>query len=144
MNEVKVIDSFSGENRFLSNFYPCNMTYNGQKFDSAEAAFQCQKCALEEDKKIFTRLEPREAKTHGKFVKLRKDWEEVKVQIMEEVVRAKFTQVKSLGEALVNTGDAILIEGNRWRDTFWGVYEGVGQNMLGKILMKIRNELTRN
>jgi len=62
---------------------------------------------------------------------------------MEEIVRAKFTQNECLREMLLATGDAVLEEGNTWNDTFWGVHlkNGQGQNHLGRILMKVREEL---
>ena len=60
---------------------------------------------------------------------------------MEDICRAKFTQNEELKKKLIDTGDATLIEGNTWNDTFWGVCNGVGENNLGKILMKIREEL---
>jgi ribA/ribD-fused uncharacterized protein len=139
--KVGIIDKFEKKNFFLSNFYPCDIVYKGQKFTSTEAAFQCQKCANEEDKINFSHFEPSQSKMYGRKVKLRKDWEDVKIQEMENILRAKFTQIPALGERLVKTGNAILIEGNTWRDTFWGVYEGKGENNLGKLLMKIREEL---
>ena len=77
------------------------------------------------------------------MVNLRPDWEDVKVQVMEDIVRAKFTQNPYLGDWLFNTGDSELIEGNNWGDTTWGVdiKTKKGKNLLGKILMKIRDEL---
>lgn len=60
---------------------------------------------------------------------------------MYEICLAKFTQHEFLKEALLATGDSELIEGNTWRDYFWGVCNGKGQNKLGKILMRIRAEL---
>ena len=74
---------------------------------------------------------------------MRKDWEQVKDRIMEEIVRAKFSQNEELKEQLLATGDAQLVEGNRWNDRYWGVdiRSGVGENHLGKILMKVRSEL---
>ena len=62
---------------------------------------------------------------------------------MEDIVRAKFTQNQELKQQLIGTGDAYLEEGNTWHDTCWGVdlKTGEGQNHLGKILMKVRQEL---
>lgn len=79
----------------------------------------------------------------GRRVKLRPDWEQVKTAVMEEVVRAKFTQNPDLAALLLSTGDAELIEGNTWGDTCWGVdlRTGRGENRLGRILMKVRAEL---
>lgn len=142
-DETKVIGLFREEYFFLSNFYETKITYNGLTYKNAEAAFQAQKCMTEKEKEAFTELEAVAAKRKGKRVKLRPDWEEVKLFMMEEIVRAKFTQNESLREMLLATGDAILREGNTWRDTFWGVNlkSGRGQNNLGIILMKIRDEL---
>jgi hypothetical protein len=60
---------------------------------------------------------------------------------MKELVRAKFTQHWDLKQKLLETGDEELIEGNTWGDTFWGVFNGTGKNILGQILMEVRNEL---
>jgi predicted NAD-dependent protein-ADP-ribosyltransferase YbiA (DUF1768 family) len=60
---------------------------------------------------------------------------------MTMVVRAKFTQNRILADKLIATGDTELIEGNNWRDYFWGMCNGKGKNNLGKILMKVREEL---
>ena len=60
---------------------------------------------------------------------------------MEKCVRYKFAHHPELKEKLLATGDAYLEEGNTWGDRIWGVYQGQGENRLGKILMKIRKEL---
>jgi len=83
------------------------------------------------------------AKKRGRSVNIREDWEEVKVDIMRKGLKAKFTQNESLKQKLLKTGDAYLEEGNDWGDTFWGVDldTGKGQNHLGKMLMKLRDDL---
>lgn len=129
--------------QFLSNFYEARVEYGGLAFGSNEAAFQAQKCMLEEEKAQFTEYGPGKSKGVGRRVKLRPDWESVKVGIMEEIVRAKFTQHPELAAKLFLTGERILVEGNHWGDTFWGVdtRTGQGENNLGRILMKIRAEI---
>ena len=82
----------------------------------------------------------KEAKSFGRQVKLREDWESVKVDIMEMLLRQKFAR-PALREQLLNTQDSILINGNNYGDTFWGVCKGEGQNQLGRLLMKIRQEI---
>ena len=128
---------------FLSNFYEASVTYEGLTYGSNEAAFQAQKCVTEEEKIPFTKIPPSKSKSMGRRVQLRPDWEQVKVGIMEEIVRAKFTQHPELAAQLLATGDKVLVEGNRWGDKFWGVDNrtGQGENHLGKILMKVRKEL---
>lgn len=59
---------------------------------------------------------------------------------MREVVECKFKQNRWLMQKLMSTGKTQLVEGNNWNDTFWGVYKGEGENMLGKILMEIRDK----
>ena len=141
--ENQAIHHFREEYFFLSNFYTTDIEYRGLRYTNAEAAFQAQKCLTDEEKQAFSGLEAAKAKRLGRRVSLRSDWETVKLGIMEEIVRAKFTQNEDLKEKLLATGDIELIEGNTWNDTFWGVSlkTGRGNNHLGKILMKIREEL---
>lgn len=130
---------------FLSNFYPCKVTIDGLTYNSSEAAFQAQKTLDRDIRNMYTTLSPVEAKLHGKHVKLREDWDDVKVGIMEHIVREKFKQNEDLMQKLLDTGDRNLVELNNWNDTFWGVSRrtGKGENRLGKILMKVRGENER-
>lgn len=143
MTSSQKIDSFRGKYYFLSNFYPAKVTYEGFTYNNNEAAFQAQKVLSIDGKSAFTELSPADAKKKGRRVRLRPDWEQVKDGIMEEIVRAKFTQNPDLKQQLLLTGNAELIEGNTWNDCYWGVdaRSGIGQNHLGKILMKVREEL---
>ena len=136
------IDEFQGEYRFLSNFFPSPVEMDGIRYGNAEAAFQAQKVLTEEEKREFSDLPPNDAKRKGRGVRLRPDWEEVKTEMMEKVVRAKFRQNPELARLLLATGDAELVEGNSWNDRCWGVdlRTGEGENRLGRILMKIREE----
>ena len=86
-------------------------------YGTNEAAFQAQKCVTEEEKLPFTEYGPSKSKGMGRKVLLRPDWEQVKVGIMEEIVRAKFIQHPELARLLICTGDKILAEGNHWGDT---------------------------
>ena len=139
------IDSFRDEYFFLSNFYNAPVFYDGLLYQNNEAAFQAQKTLEKTDRKVFTQLAPAEAKRRGRHVRLRDDWEEIKDGIMEEIVRAKFSQNPKLKAELLATGEAQLIEGNTWNDRYWGVdvRSGIGKNHLGKILMKVRSELKK-
>ena len=99
----------------------------------------------EAEKLPFTGYNPGKSKDMGRRVPLRSDREDVKYGIMEEIVRAKFTQHPELAVRLLATGDKVLVEGNHWGDTCWGVdvRTGQGENNLGKILMRVREELRR-
>ncbi len=135
-----MIISFRDEYFFLSNFYPVEIKLDGIVYPNAEAAFQAQKTLDVEERRKFSMLKnPVQAKRLGRKVKLRDDWEEVKLYIMSEIVSQKFLQHPHLIEMLLQTGDEELVEGNKWGDRFWGVCKGKGKNHLGKILMKIRD-----
>ena len=136
-----MIDRFENEYFFLSNFENSPITYDGITYRNVEAAFHAQKVFNVEEKKKFSNLNPSEAKRLGRRVKLRSDWESVKVDIMTDLVRIKFLQNPELKKKLLATEDQILIEGNWWKDRFWGVCEGEGLNYLGRILMMVRKEL---
>lgn len=135
------IDRFSGKYFFLSNFFESEMFFEGIPFLSAESAFQAQKCAISSEKIKFSNLGPSMAKKLGRAIALRKDWESVKCDIMYRVVREKFSQNKHLLSLLKETKDIPLEEGNTWNDKFWGTVNGVGENNLGLILMRVRSEL---
>ena len=130
---------FQGAYRFLSNFWPCDICYDGLFYPSSEAAFQAAKCANDEDKIQFTKLKAYEAKRLGNLVPKRADWDDVRISVMEEILRIKFQRGSQLRTLLDATGNALLVEGNVWKDTFWGVCRGVGFNHLGILLMKIRD-----
>lgn len=137
----KTIDNFQGDYFFLSNFFECPVTYKNLTCTNNEAAFQAQKCVSDSERIQFTKSNPSEAKKIGRKVTLRKDWESVKIKIMEEIVREKFVQNPELAQKLIATGNAYLEEGNTWGDKVWGTVNGSGANNLGIILMKVRNEL---
>lgn len=139
------IMQFRGDYEFLSNFYPCDVTYDGLTYLNAEAAFQAQKCVNDKEKFQFCGLKSAQSKVRGREVLLRSDWEDVKYGFMEGIVRAKFTQNPNLAKKLIETGNKNIIEGNTWNDTCWGidVRSGIGENNLGKILMRVRSELKK-
>lgn len=144
-----MITHFTGENRWLSNFGEESVVYEGTVYPTSEHAFQAAKTLdVEERLKIKACKTPGKAKKLGRKVTLRSDWEEVKIDIMEEIVTAKFMQNSNIAKKLLDTGSQYLIEGNTWGDKFWGcVYENnkwVGHNHLGTILMKIRKKLNEN
>ena len=99
------------------------------------------KCTDEKDRLKFKDLTPSESKRLGRRVKLRDDWENVKNQYMYDICMSKFEQNSNLKDKLLKTGDVVLEEGNTWGDKVWGTVNGVGENRLGKILMKVRENL---
>lgn len=135
------IDSFRGTHRFLSNFFPAEVSYEGAIYPSVENAFQAAKCVSASEREVFRVCSPAEAKRFGRRVRLRPDWEHVKLDIMRQLVTDKFTRSDELRRRLLATGNAELVEGNAWNDTFWGVGRGRGQNHLGRILMEVRDGL---
>lgn len=138
---METITSFRGKYGFLSNFYHARVKYLEFYYPTVEHAYQAAKSDDKSLRRVFTHAStPSTAKKMGKSVPLRPDWEEVKFAIMEELLRQKFSK-PNLAQALLATGDAELIEENWWHDEVWGVCNGKGMNALGKLLMKIREEL---
>ena len=138
----KQILGFNKEYRFLSNFYPAEVEYDGLKYPSTEHAYQAAKTTdPAQRQRIRESQKAGDAKRFGKQVKMRSDWEQVKVDVMRDLVRQKFYKHGELKDKLLATEDAYLEETNTWNDTFWGVCKNKGQNLLGKILMEVRAEL---
>lgn len=137
-----MINEFKGKYYFLSNFYYAPVMYEGLLYQNNEAAFQSAKIKNIERRKQFCQTDPSTAKRKGRSISLRDDWEEIKDEVMYQCVKDKFTRNKDLKQKLIDTGNKELIEGNTWNDTYWGVCRGKGKNMLGKILMRVREELS--
>ena len=136
-----VVDSFRGEYFFLSNFYSCEIWWEGILYPSTEHAYQASKTLdNKQRKKIAKAATPDKAKGRGRQLILRDDWERIKVPLMKELLERKF-EIPELKEKLLNTGDSELIEGNNWNDFFWGKCHGKGENWLGKLLMQIRDNI---
>lgn len=136
-----MIDSFTGQYEFLSNFYPVDIYIEDQVYPTAEHAYQAVKCEDPADREsILVWKNPVDAKHAGRSVKLRRNWDNIKVDVMYSILRQKFSN-SELAAMLKATGDEELVEGNEWNDRFWGVCRGAGCNMLGKLLMQIRDEL---
>lgn len=146
---TEIINKFRNEYLFLSNFYPHKMIIlschnpNLIPYKSIEHYYQANKATnLTDHMKIVNLSSAGAAKRFGIKIKCREDWDKVKIDVMKKGLIAKFSD-ENLKKKLLNTGSKILIEGNTWGDTYWGVdiNTGYGYNMLGKLLMEIRNEV---
>jgi ribA/ribD-fused uncharacterized protein len=146
---MEIIDTFYDEHRYLSNFYGSYFFFYRDKVkyeaQTVEHAYQAMKANnTEAFLEILNCDTPLKAKRLGGKVKLKDNWDGIKDAVMMQMVRAKFSQNKNLREKLISTYPSILIEGNTWNDTYWGMVEGKGgQNKLGNILMAIREELRK-
>lgn len=134
------IESFQGEHRFLSNFWNVYVTYDGEIYPTVEHAYQAAKTLEPEFRKAICYATTGQAKRMGRKVPMRKDWDVIKLGVMDNLLRQKFADPE-LQELLLATGDADLIEGNTWGDYYWGVCNGEGQNWLGKLLVAIREDI---
>lgn len=158
--KVKHISSFSGKYSFLSNFFLSPISYgdhpNQEKgayviYPTAEHLFQAFKTKNENVRiDISNAATPQLAKSMGRGVRLREDWEQVKNGVMYVVIMRKFLQNLRLAKLLCKTGEAKLIEENRWHDNYWGdclclrCHKTDGRNQLGITLMKIRTLCHQN
>lgn len=139
-----MISSFSGKHFFLSNFYPCSVSYEGIVFPSSEHAYVAAKSDDIRDREyIATISSAGKAKQYSRRLILRDGWDSIRLGVMRDIVSIKFSSDHYLRDSLINTGSEELVEGNYWGDTFWGQSPiGTGQNNLGKILMEIRRVFT--
>lgn len=134
------INSFWGPFRFLSNFYESPLVARGFEWPTVEHAYQAFKTDDSQWEAIRLAPTPGIAKRLGSKVIIAENWETIKVDVMLMLLQIKF-QEPELRKALRMTDGYELIEGNNWGDTFWGICGGEGQNNLGKLLMKVREEI---
>jgi len=152
-----MINKFEGRYRFLSNFYPVEIEHQGIKYPSVEHFYVAMKVNDQQliNGKYYTPgdfremiasiPDPGKIKRIGRSAKLRSDWDQQKLKVMNWGVRQKFKQ-EPFKEMLLATGDQLLVEGNYWHDNVFGSCTcdkcgDKGENNLGKILMDVRNEL---
>lgn len=135
-----MISEFKGDYYFLSNFYPFDISINNYIFHSNEAAYQAFKSKDPKDWSRFQYYTASIAKKEGQKLKLRSEWNDIRLDVMTELIDIKFRRT-SLMMKLINTRPHELVEGNYWGDTYWGICKGKGENHLGKILMNLREEI---
>ena len=160
-----MIDRFWEQYRWLSNFWEVEIKFDGITYPSVEHYYVAMK--VDEPQKITIKVDKEDvevymdvqqireyiseletsskAKTFGKEqIKQRKDWEDLKISIMKYGLEQKYNQ-EPFRTKLIETGDEYIQEGNTWKDTFWGVDldTGEGKNVLGKMIMKIRENLIK-
>jgi ribA/ribD-fused uncharacterized protein len=140
VHDLDNIKGFFDSYRWLSNYHEVPVMFEGVMYPSSEAAYQAAKTLDLEARKAFVLMKANESKKAGKALKnIRPGWNDIKYEIMAQIVFDKFMRHKDLRSRLLDTGDRYIEETNHWKDTYWGVCNGVGQNNLGKILMKIRD-----
>lgn len=133
---------FRNEFFFLSNFYPVTLhdiDFPEITYSSVEAAFQATKTLQPDERRRFSGIAPGDAKRLGRRVALRPDWEAIKISVMEQYLRQKFSSPQLARQLKAVSG--AIVEDNTWGDRFWGVCRGSGRNELGRLLEKIRAEL---
>lgn len=135
-----MIGPFIDEYAFLSNFYPAEIELDGKVYKTVENAYQAAKTLDKEERRLIQGASPGKAKRLGKCVTMRNGWDSMRIAVMFDLLRQKFSDPR-LREMLLSTHNEEIVEINTWKDTFWGVYEGRGSNWLGKLLMKVRDEV---
>lgn len=144
------VTEFFNEYRWLSNFWPCKVVFEGVAYPSSEHAYQAAKTLdPKERNEVLSCDTPGKAKRVGKKVTIRSDWYQIKLPTMRQIVTEKFKDPE-LRAKLLATGTQTLVEGNQWGDTFWGAswdrdHKALyGENWLGRILMSIRENIRRS
>lgn len=142
-----MITSFEGKYSFLSNFYACQTEYHNVKYPTSEHAYQAAKTNNPIQREAIKNADtPDDAKRLGRRVEIKSNWDEIKDEVMYEIVLNKFKN-KRMQAKLLATENEILVEGNYWHDNYWGsctcpkCLQKPKGNVLGKILMRVRKEL---
>lgn len=149
-NETPVIRFYIREDPygFLSNFWRCPqkvfLDYGNYKtFPTNEHYYQSMKAKYDKTREwIASAPTAMVAMTTGRALpekEMRSDWLDVREDIMLDGLREKFRN-ETLRLLLLWTGDAILVEDSP-TDAFWGGSLPNSRNMLGKLLMKVREEI---
>lgn len=143
-NQLDKIDKFDEDFAFLSNFYPSPIKDGDLTYPTVEHYFQAMKTTDKYGRRLVAVAStPGKAKRIGRNLRLRRDWEDIKYDVMKEAIHMKFQDVE-LRKKLKATGDAYLEEGNTWHDNIWGnchcekCKDIQGTNWLGTILMEER------
>lgn len=138
------IYGFFSEHKWLSNFGAGAVELDGVRYPTSEHAYMAEKVRdITLREQIAAQSSPGAAKHFTAALPWREDWADYRPHAMLRVLRAKFAQNPALAMQLLDTGTRYLEETNTWGDTYWGVCEGEGLNMLGKTLMQVRDELRR-
>lgn len=138
-----MIKTFRNEYDFLSNMYPCNILWQGMVYPSLENAYQAMKCLNEKERIYFVNVKPGEAKKLGKSVLMRPDFDDIKYNLMRDLLDVKFQG--PLLQRLLETSPESIVEGNWWHDNYWGVCQcskcknKIQMNKLGELLQRKRN-----
>lgn len=136
---------FKGHTKWLSNFWEASIRFEGLTYPANENAYQANKFP-QADRVPFTICTPAEAKAMGIQKPMSeprlKDWTSgLRDKVMLRINLEKYIAHEDLRNRLLATGSAYLEETNTWEDDFWGVCNGKGENMLGRILISIRRYL---
>jgi len=135
------IKGFTGEYRWLSNFWPSPFEFNNYAWPTVEHAYVAHKAHPGRLKNVYGTvidMTPGQAKRYGRTIKIRNDFDMIKLYLMQALQYRKYTENEELLQKLLATGSREIEETNTWGDTFWGVCDGVGDNHLGKIIMGLR------
>jgi hypothetical protein len=139
-----MIEQFQGEYRWLSNFAKCTIELDGRIYPSVENAYQSAKCEDQNWKRYCETHRSGECKKMSYRIGLIEDWDIIKVKIMKKCLQQKYHR-EPYRSLLLKTGNEKIQEGNFWNDRFWGIdlKTNTGQNLLGQMIMDIREELSK-
>ena len=143
---MKIINSFTGHFRFLSNFSPHSFVdIHGNEWKTSEHYYQAAKTSNKKQREIIWTCDtPGRARHLGQSVDMVNNWKGKRISVMYRALKMKFDQNKDIQKKLKSTFNYKLIEGNHWHDNYWGncfcdKCKITGENNLGNLLMIIRD-----
>ena len=127
---------------FLSNMVVIDkpIVYQDIAYYSVENFYVAMKSLSLETRKKISKMDPKKSKVYGGTIKLRSDWENIKYSVLLYGLREKF-KLNPYKSRLLSTGEKYIEETNWWNDKYFGVHNGYGHNILGRMLQHVRTEL---
>lgn len=141
-----MIKEFKNKYNWLSNFYPCEVEYEGIIYPTVEHFYVAMKTTDPDLRKEISDIEtPGKVKRFGRKLNIRENWEDIKISVMDYALKIKFNN-PYFKKLLIETENEEIVEGNLWHDNFWGSCycdgcQDKGRNILGKLIMKVRKSL---
>lgn len=142
-----MINSYTKIYRFLTNYWPCKVMLDGVEYPAVEHAFHAAKTTDPEDREFLLGVTAKRANEVSKEIPLPPGWDETRLKVMWNLSLQKYSSKnQELLDNLLGTGDEEILIGNIWHEKFWG-YDFIrkqGENILGKMLVKIRDYRRKN
>jgi ribA/ribD-fused uncharacterized protein len=131
-------------NRELSNFYQCELNYQGLRFNSSEQLYYWFATSETPEQRALVMNQPNAASVKKLKVTKDSDWFNKRIRYMRICIQTKYEECEAFRNKLLSTGNKPILEFAYWWDLYWGCVKKdnyyVGVNALGRLLMELREK----